>query len=83
MAEYRFDCRKCTNTAHGGPFDADYCLPTIRGEETIVLHDMGGSKREDYLTCGKYTTEPRTVAVYELAKTINEMERKPDDVSAD
>lgn len=70
MAEYRFDCRKCTNEAYGGPFDAYYCLPMIQGRKPIDLHDMGGTKHGDYLTCSEFTTEPRAVAAYELASVI-------------
>lgn len=66
MADYRFDCKKCTNKAHGGPFDYDYCLPFVRNERApFVFHDMGRTSL-DYFTCDYYTTEPRTVAIYEM-----------------
>ena len=71
MADYRFDCRECTNTAYSQRFtdefgfDAFYCLPTIMGEETIELHDMGGTKNGDYLTCPHFTTDDRQIAIYE------------------
>ena len=71
MAEYRFDCRECTNEAYSIGFDAYYCLPTIMGEKTIELHDMGGTKNGDYLTCPKFTTEPRQVAIYEAVTVYN------------
>lgn len=54
MAEYRFDCRKCKNTEFVQEYGANYCIPIMNGEKTIELHDMGGTKKGDYLTCEKY-----------------------------
>ena len=65
MAEYRFDCRKCTNAAYSETYGYEYCLPMVRGEHPIEVHDMGGTRKGDYLTCSGYTTEPRTIAIYE------------------
>ena len=72
MARYEFDCGRCTNVAYSERYaemygyGGLYCLPTIStGESPIVFHDMGGSRQGDYLTCGEYTVEPRTVAIYE------------------
>lgn len=68
MATYKFNCHECTNKAHGGQFDDDYCLPTVRdGESPIVLHDMGKTSL-DYFTCKEFTTKPRTAAIYELVR---------------
>ena len=70
MAEYRFDCRKCTNTAYSQRFDADYCPYIAQGASPIEVHDMGGTKNGDYLTCGRFTTEPQQVAMYDLMEGL-------------
>ena len=78
MSEYRFDCDACTNKAYSQRFsdefgfDAYYCLPQIAtGKSPLVLHDMGGSKHGDYMTCDGYTTEPRPLAIYETVSVFN------------
>ena len=72
MAKYLFDCRKCTNTAYSLNHGLYYCLPTIStGKSPIELHDMGGTKAGDYLTCDRYTTEPRDLVIYEAVSVYN------------
>ena len=71
MAEYRFDCRECTNKAYSQRYDAYYCLPAIMGEKTLELHDMGGSKHGDFMTCGRFTAEDRPIAIYETVTIYN------------
>lgn len=66
MAEYKCDCRACTNVAWSERFGAYYCLPGIAtGTIPLVLHDMGGTASGDYFTCDEFTTEERTPALYE------------------
>lgn len=79
MAEHRFDCQACTNKAYSIGYDARYCLPHIStGKSPLVLHSMGGSKHGDYMTCGRFTTEPRQVAIYE-AVTVYDAEHPCDE----
>lgn len=76
MARYEFDCHRCTNTAYSQKYAerdgcGTYCLPHIStGKSPIVFHDMGGTKAGDYFTCPEYTTEPRTVAIYEAVSVF-------------
>lgn len=72
MADMRFDCGKCTNKAYSEVYsemygeDMIYCLPMIStGKSPIELHDMGGTKKGDYMTCNEYMTEPMPLAIYE------------------
>lgn len=72
VARYEFDCRACTNKAYSQVYGHYYCLPDIStGKSPMEFHDMGGSKKGDYMTCAGFTTEPRPLAIYEAVSVFS------------